>query len=238
MRVRDRFRSLLTAKPRPLHILMVIIFIVFGMAITTQIRATVANPLEGLSEDELVTLLADLQQREDELRATRSELQLQLGELQDAATSQQAARELAERSAIQSQILAGSIPVSGPGIILWVTPGDNAISASAFVSTVAELRNGGAEAIELNETRLNSTAWFGEENGKLLLNGVPLTMPYVWRAIGDPHTLEMALEIRGGVVDQLKAFGANVSLSESDEITIENVVQQPTPVWAEIAPAD
>ena len=235
-RVRDRFRGLMTARPRPIHLLVVLLLVLFGVAVTTQVRATATDPLESLSEAELVGLLADLRQRETELRATRAQLQQQVDELQDAATSNEAAREAALRTSIQSQILAGMVPVEGPGLEFVVTQGEDPLPTSLFVTTLAELRNAGAEAIEVNGIRITGRSWFGEKNGYLLLDDQVIESPYFWRALGDPPTLAMALAIRGGAVTQLQAFGAQVVTRERPVMIIESTAPAQTMIWGESVP--
>ena len=232
--LRDRMRPFLVSRPRAIHLLVVLLLVLFGVAVTTQVRATATDPLESLDEAELVGLLADLRQRETELHATRSELEQEIDELQDAATSQKAAREAAQRSAIQSQILAGMIPVTGPGMVLTVTQGDSELPASLFVTTLAELRNAGAEAIELNGIRITGRSWFGEGNGGVVLDDQLITSPFVWRALGDPPTLTAALGIRGGALAQLQAFGAGVATQEYAAMTIEVTATPDTMIWGEM----
>ncbi len=229
----ERLRHWFTGRPRPMHLLLVVIFVVFGVALTTQVRSRVAEPLAELNEEELVALLADLQTREDDLRVLRSDLQVQLAELQDAATSQQAAIESAEKAAVQAQIVAGTVPVEGPGVVVQVDPSSQDLPPSTFVTTLAELRNAGAEAIALNGIRLTGRSWFGAHPGAVVVDGLEIEAPYVWSVIGDPQTLSNALGIRGGATAQLKAYGASVVITESQLILINEVAVVQPPQWSQ-----
>ena len=55
-----RARGAFFALPRGLHVVILIIFMVLGFALATQVRAQRSDPLEGLSEQDLVTLLDEL----------------------------------------------------------------------------------------------------------------------------------------------------------------------------------
>lgn len=230
----DHMRSWLTDRPRPMHILVIVICVVLGFALSTQVRARDADPLARLSEDELVSLLSDLDRREEELRRARTDMELQIASLEDAATSAQAAKDAADRAATDALIISGAIPVEGPGIVYRVTPGTESIPASVFVGALAELRNAGAEAIALNGVRLSGRSWFGELQGTVILDGTPLQGPYIWTVIGEPHTLGEALAIRGGTTAQFRAYNATTSVSESDSLSITEVTQPIEPQWAQV----
>jgi len=64
--------------------------------------------------------------------------------------------------------------------------------------------------------------------GGLVIDGTTLTSPYVFDAIGDPHTLEGALSLIDGPISQFKGAGAQVSVQEEKAIDI-TAIHQPTP---------
>ena len=232
----QRFINSFVSRPRPLHILLLAMFLLIGLAITTTVRTQAADPLAGLNEDQLVALLGDLEQREDALSNERSALQGQLTELKEAADASQAARDAVALATSQAEVAAGTVPVEGPGIIMRVSAQQEMIPVSVFVTTLAELRNAGAESISINDVRLNARAWFGTDSqGGIVASGAPLSPPYEWRAIGDGSTLSVALEIRGGAVSQFKAYGAMVTAEVSNLLQIKAVTEPFEPVWAKPA---
>ncbi len=212
--------------------------LVLGFALSTQIRSQNADRLAKLSEPELVSLLDGLEEREDQLRAARSELREQVKELEDAATSAEAATEATRKALNDAAIIAGEVPVEGPGVIYRVTAEPGTLPASLFVTTLAELRNAGAEAIELNGLRLSGRSWFGSDGDRIVADGSLVESPFVWNVIGDPHTLSTALDIRGGASAQFRAYGADVLLSETDLLKIRSVAESPEPSWASITETD
>ncbi|WP_164996653.1 DUF881 domain-containing protein [Actinomyces minihominis] len=217
-----------------MHFLLLVLFLLVGFAITTTVRTQATDPLAGLNEDQLVTLLSDLDQREQNLRNERRELQAQISDLEEAADAQQTARDAVAQATQRAEIAAGSIPVEGPGVILNVGVPEGRLPVSVFVTTLAELRNTGAESISINGVRLNARAWFGrDENDSIVASGTVLQPPYEWRAIGDSSTLAVALEIRGGAASQYRAYGATVLVQTVDDLQITAVVDPPEPVFAQ-----
>jgi uncharacterized protein YlxW (UPF0749 family) len=56
--------------------------------------------------------------------------------------------------------------------------------------------------------------------------------PYTVRAIGDPTTLDTALNIPGGVAAAVRAAGGELTVSEQDTVTIKVTRGLPTPKYA------
>lgn len=76
-----RARQAFFALPRGLHVVMLVIFMILGFALAAQVRAQRSDPLEGLSEQDLVTVLDELGTQEQNLRTRRGELSSELDEL-------------------------------------------------------------------------------------------------------------------------------------------------------------
>ena len=85
-----RARQAFFALPRGLHVVMLVIFMILGFALATQVRAQRSDPLEGLSEQDLVTVLDELGTQEQNLRTRRGELSGELDELRSSADEAQA----------------------------------------------------------------------------------------------------------------------------------------------------
>ncbi len=222
------------AKPRPIHLVMLLLFVALGLALATQVKLHRSDPLETLSEDELVQVLAELDSREDDLRQERRELEQQLRELNSAASQLEASQEAAEKLQLQTRIAAGLVPVEGPGIVVGVADMTHSLTPQVFVTTLAELRNAGAEAIALNDHRLTLRSWFAQDGSAIVVDGHRLEAPYTWRVIGEPQTLASALEIRGGAAAQMRAYNAVVTIDQTDHLQIKSVAEPFTPNWASV----
>ena len=227
-----RARGAFFALPRGLHVVMLIIFMILGFALATQVRAQRSDPLEGLSEQDLVTVLDELGTREQNLRARRAELTSELEDLQSAADEAQAREQASAKAALQAQIAAGTVAVQGPGVSVPVLdPGAN-LSPTQFVMTLGELRNAGAEAIDLNGVRLTTRSAFTGQAGSIVVDGTPIASPYTWTVIGESQTIATALEIQAGSASQMRAKGATVTITPTDHVTIDSLASPRPPLYA------
>lgn len=222
----------LLARPRAVHFLLLIIGLAFGIAVVTQVKASQTNPLEALDEEELVELLAELDSRDNALSAQQRDLEAQLRELHNEVDQAKAAKAAAQQRLETAEIAAGLVAVHGPGIEIVASDQADAIPSHVFVTTLAELRNAGAEAIELNGVRLRVNSWFLRSDSGLEVDGVTIAPPYQWLAIGDPDTLSAAVGIRGGAVAQMRLAGAEVSVEHDQDLVIDSIASPITPRWA------
>ena len=166
-----RARQAFFALPRGLHVVMLAVFMILGFALATQVRAQRSDPLEGLSEQDLVTVLDELSTQEQNLRTRRGELSSELDDLRSAADEAQAREQAARKAETQAQIAAGTVPVHGPGVTVSVVDAGANLASTQFVMTLGELRNAGAEAIELNGIRLSTRSSFTGPAGSIAVDG-------------------------------------------------------------------
>jgi uncharacterized protein YlxW (UPF0749 family) len=87
---------------------------------------------------------------------------------------------------------------------------------------INELRNAGAEAIALNEQRLVLMSIIEEQGRRVTVDGITLTSPYRFQAIGDSDTLLQACTRKGGIVDLLKSTypALDVSIKKRQDIVL------------------
>ncbi|EIV93115.1 DUF881 domain-containing protein [Frankia sp. QA3] len=141
----------------------------------------------------------------------------------------------AERTrADELAILAGTVAVSGPGLELTIRDPHRAVDASVLVDALQELRDAGAEAIEIAGVRAGVSTYVADEPGRgLIVDGTSVAPPYVLRVVGDAHTLDQALRIPGGVLDTVTARdGAQASVRTSEHIEIRALRPAPSPRYA------
>lgn len=234
-----RLRELVVRPHRSwVHALIVVLCLALGFGIVVQVRQTQDSSFESLRQDDLVRLLDELTQRNAELETEASELTEQLRDLESGSTSATAARETAEQQSRVQGILAGTVPVTGPGIELVVDDPDHLVTAPTFVTVLEELRNAGTEAVELNGQRLSTSSWILTGHEGLVVSGTEVSPPYRWRAIGDPQTMAVALEIPGGALAAIRAAGASAELQQRDRVEITAVRSLAEPRFATPVPAD
>src|SRR5204862_6103612 len=100
----------------------------------------------------------------------------------------------------------GRVAAEGPGVTITIDDPDSALTAATLLNGIGELRDGGAAAIEINDTvRVVASTSFTESDGVISADGVELRAPYVIDAIGSSHTLAQAVVFPGGLSDQVDA---------------------------------
>ena len=229
-------RSMLLARPRVIHLVLLFICVILGFALVTQARSQQSDPLETMSQNDLVILLDELNTREETLRSDRTRLNAQLTDLQDSYSDAEAAAKAAQDARQQAEINAGIVPVHGPGLYIGVADPSGSLRASDFVTVLGELRNSGAEAVSLNDVRLNATSWFERDDEGIIVSGTRIQPPYQWKVIGDAKTISVAMEIQGGAASQLRGQRATVTIDEVDDVVIDATTTLAEPQFAQVSP--
>jgi uncharacterized protein YlxW (UPF0749 family) len=146
--------------------------------------------------------------------------------------SQAAATKRLDQQLVQAEMLAGTIPVTGPGIVVhW----GNGTAAAGFqiadidlLLMVNELRASGAEAISINGQRITGETEIRSASNYILINQSQQAAPFVIEAIGPPHTMLQALELPGGLVDQSDQEGRTISVATAKHLTLPAVTTTAT----------
>jgi uncharacterized protein YlxW (UPF0749 family) len=212
--------------------LVVVSVAVVGFVLTSQVRATrsLTPQLEAESEQDLTRIFAGLNEESSALRDEISELRLELAALQSSAQRDRLAQESAQRQLEELEILAGLVPVKGPGIAVRIADPEGNFGFELLLDLVQELRDAGAEAIAVNGQRIGAqTAFSSTRKGTVTVDGKEVAEPYEVVAIGDPATLEVGLRIPGGAVDTLDALqGASVVVERSSEVRVAALERPPS----------
>lgn len=194
--------------------------LLLGFALVTQVRHTQSSGLSALRQSDLVQLLEETTDRSRELRGRVAELEQTRDELASGTNQQQAALEAATERAATQGVLSGRLPAVGPGVIVSINDVNRAMTASMFVTILTELRNAGAEAVQVDTRRVTAETFFLDGPDGVLVDGVLVGNPATWRAIGDSHTISQALEIPGGALSLARSQGATAWVTSADEVEI------------------
>ena len=218
------------------NVLAMLLAGLLGFAIIVQVRQTSDEGLDSLREDELVRIFAGVDREgerlSDEIRGLQSSLDLLKSQSSNDAEAQRAAR---ERLAALG-ILAGTVPATGPGIVLTISDPQDKVDAPIVLDTVQELRDAGAEAIQINDVRVVADTWFADTDGGLSVSGTQVSPPYVIRAIGDANTLAGAMEIPGGVTATVRRVGGDTDVQIEDEVEVDALLTPASPQYARPVP--
>lgn len=210
--------------------------VAFGFALAVQVAQSTGDQLASLRQDELVRLLDEVTQRGEQLDAEVANLTRVRDDLRSADGQDRAARELAEQRAEYEGILSGRLPAEGPGVVVEIQAGPGTVSAANMFNMLEELRNAGVEAQQVNDVRIVTSSHFEEtvdERPRILLDGRLLEPPYTWVAIGDPETVDRALEIPGGALPTLRDAGASAEVTRRDHVVVDATRTPADPQHAE-----
>jgi len=193
---------------------------VLGVLVVAQLRSQAANPgLSNLSAQELTLVIANVNDRNEGLRAEVAALERQVAFLTDARDRGVSAIDQLRSDLASLEAWAGLTPVSGPGVSIRVA---GQIGGEGVEDLLNELRNAGAEAISVADVRVvPRTVVFGEP-GALSVENTPLTDGFEIRAIGSPQILTGTLTRGGGVIAQLSATyeGLSITVTPLDTVAI------------------
>ena len=230
----ERLRSALL-RPSRAQVVVGLLLAVLGFAAVTQVRTnTTDNTYAGYREQDLVDVLSALtgtsqraQSELDGLEATRRRLEAD-------QQAQSAALAAARKQEDELAILAGTVPVTGPGIRVTVTEGPQHVNVDSVLDTIEELRSAGAEAMQVNgKVRLVAQSSVQATAAGLEIDGVEVTSPYVLDVIGDPHTLRGALTLRDGPISEFEDSGATVDVEDQKALDITAIHKPVTSQFAQ-----
>jgi uncharacterized protein YlxW (UPF0749 family) len=210
-----------------------VLTLLLGFGIAVQVHAnSSSDSLAGLREDDLIGILDNQDARADRLRRQLTQLQDNLRRLQDSGDRSAAARQQATREAKALGVLLGTLPTHGPGVTVTVTDPGGKLTGEDLLDVVEELRGGGAEAIQFGRVRVSTATSFTGGNGSVTVDGTDVDAPYRITAIGDPKTLDTALNLLGGVASTVRTAGGELTVAEHDSVSISVTRPLPTPRYA------
>jgi len=199
------------------QITLTLVCLLLGAVLVVQFR-TQGNIVKSIMVDsttEQATIMNGLVASNAALRKEIESLDTQLAQFQSG--SQASDMQTLVNDLNHTKIVNGSIEVSGPGIELVLT---GTLAPEELQDVINELRNAGAEAIVLNGQRVVVNSAVHQDAAGVSLNGVSIRPPYDFEAIGDPDTLQTAVDRKGGLVPMLVANhpGLQMALQKQDKV--------------------
>ncbi len=207
-----------------------LVALVLGMLIVFQFRVTrhIEQGIPSGRVQELALELRQLEKDKAKLEAEASDLSIKLEQVTRGQT--EAEKALKDELA-KARLLAGLVPVTGPGIEVTLdNPPQQAreggpvslyvIRDEDLLRVVNELRGAGAEALSINGQRIVAHSEIRWAAPFINVNLTRVVPPYHILAIGKPDNLKSALEIPGGLVEYLRDLGVQVKIQSYDRLTI------------------
>ena len=235
---RSKLRRALALRATSRQAVIGILFLLLGFAGVSAARGTgTSGLLVTAREDETIRVLDDLTERQARLEIEQRGLESARDRLLSGSEEQRLA--VARARADGLAILAGTVAATGPGIRMVIGDRAGAIDYTVLLDTVQELRDAGAEAIQIGTVRVVASTWFDDaaDGVGVVVSGERLTAPYSILVIGDSSTLATALEIPGGVADTVRTAGATIMVSQETSVLVSALQPLATPQYARPAPS-
>jgi uncharacterized protein YlxW (UPF0749 family) len=188
-----------------------VVALVLGLLLVVQFRAqSVGNGLDALTATELTDLVANLNTRNDQLRAEIASTRAQLDALSAARARGDTSLGQLQTDLARIRAWAGLLPVTGPGIQITIEGG---IPGTAVQDLLNELRNAGAESYAVGGVRIVSGSVVAGRAGAISIEDTALGDPFQVDAIGNAATLTGSLTRAGGIVARLKATFPDIQIT-------------------------
>lgn len=234
---RRLLRTALHPHLRRVDVAVAALLALLGFAAVVQVRSTKDDGvLASARQEDLVQILDDLTNRSQRLRQEVGTLTQARERLTTGSGREQAAIAEARRRAQVLGVLAGTVAARGPGVLLTIADPEQKVTADVLLDALEELRDAGAEAIQLEgsvdpETNtpapgqvvrvVASTSFVdAEDRGGIEVDGTLLRPAYRFVVIGDPATISAALAIPGGVIDNVGQSGGRAVVVRRESVLV------------------
>lgn len=224
-----------TAGPRPAgparpRLIATGVIAVFGILVTTAAVQTSANA--DITDASRETLIQRINAERDQVEGQQqriADLQDETIKLQDDLETLTEDQSVATARVRRLEVSTGHVPVRGEGIRVVVSDPPNPTDPSELVRDedlawlVDGLWRAGAEAIAINDQRLNALGSIRNVGPAVKVNSLPVNPPYIVQAIGDTLTLQAnLLDTTHGqrFFDLADRLGFEVDMQNDDELQL------------------
>jgi len=215
-------RLKLMARPRATkaNAFAALLAVILGFAVATQVRQNQELGLESLRQGELVTILDNATLQSARLDQSARDLQATRDGLVSGSTRGTAALKAAQERLDALGILAGTARAHGPGIQMTILDPAAKVTPPLLLDAIEELRDAGAEAIQVGDVRVVASSYFSLAASGVEVDGTKVTQPYTILAIGDPQTISSAMEIPGGLSENIRNLGATITITQQKDLVV------------------
>ena len=203
-----------------------ILCLILTFAITVQLRVSSLSESESSQtkitdklKDEIFRLNDENVKLAEKFQNTTSELDDARNQAAQNDSSSKDTSELIKKYTIVS----GKTDVTGQGIIIKYKPSDNEAKADMVKDLrdiVNEIKNAGAEAIEINNQRIVGTTATEMVKNKIEINDTEVSENFIIKAIGDSNLMYSGLIRPGGTIENIKESGVSIEINSENAIKI------------------
>ena len=203
-----------------------ILCLILTFAITVQLRVSSLSESESSQtkitdklKDEIFRLNDENVKLAEKFQNTTSELDDARNQAAQNDSSSKDTSELIKKYTIVS----GKTDVTGQGIIIKYKPSDNEEKADMVKDLrdiVNEIKNAGAEAIEINNQRIVGTTAIEMVKNKIEINDTEVSENFIIKAIGDSNLMYSGLIRPGGTIENIRESGVSIEINSENTIKI------------------
>jgi uncharacterized protein YlxW (UPF0749 family) len=211
------------SRPNRRQVVVALLLALVGFAGVTQVRSNqVDDTYAGLRQQDLIDILDSLAGTTQRAQSEIQRLETTRDDLQSDTNARRAALDQARQQAQVLSVLAGTVPVRGPGVTITIKEVTGEARMGPFIDMVQALRTAGAEAMQIND-QVRVIAQTSVENGTggLVVDGRLLEPPYTIDVIGPPDALVAALRFPDGPQDEFSQDGAQLTFEEKSSVDVE-----------------
>jgi uncharacterized protein YlxW (UPF0749 family) len=231
----------LKKKLKSKRVILSIVFLVLGFMIVYSFRVTQSEKNSDLITDSQWDQKLSLRNQLNDQQEKNLELQHELNKKQEMVREYEA--ELADEAQIyfnlaedaeRYRMFLGKVKVKGDGVTVTLSDGEYnpdepninnyLVHEHHVFKVINELYISGAMAIAINGQRLSHNSYIICDGPVITVDGYQHPAPFEITAIGDPEVLTSALNITGGIKDQLVNDQIVFSLQENKGIIMEPVI--------------
>ncbi len=211
--------------------------IILGVVISLQFRIVQGSYLEGvIPSQRAIELGSELKKTNEEkqnLIEEINEYEKKMKEIQESASQENQLIKNLNNELEKYKIISGLKTVNGPGVEIVIDDPPRELGYEndgstimyrydLILSVINVLNAAGAEAISINDQRIISTTAIRYASNSVKINTVPTVPPFIIKAIGNPETLESALNFRFGIVWEMREnYNLQVNIQKLDDLIIE-----------------
>lgn len=208
--------------------------LLLGVAIAFQAKFIQSTYSDGVSPSqktaEIMKELSAAKAEKERLSEEVRTLEQQLTAIQDSASDESGMIKSMTEDLNKYKQFAGFTRVSGSGIVVTVDNPPVDLNAALekniaydyklLLDLVNELNSAGAEGLSINEQRMVNNTEVRLAGNQVNVNTIPLTPPFVVKAIGNPKTLDGAVNQRFGIVQNIREMGYYVEVKQVETLEL------------------
>ena len=196
--------------------------LILGLLLVPQFRSQRSTDLANQSLNDQASYISGLYRANVDLRDQLTELQHEVDTYRQTDTAGSSNLEDLVREVKRLRIANGEVDIIGPGVRVVIT---DTVDARHIQDVVNELRSSGVEGMAVGDVRLLTRSVVSSDaEGHILIDNQLVSPPYVITAIGDPDTIESAVNRKGGLLELLRA-------TEKLQIGVEKIAQDDRAAW-------